>query len=127
MRSQLTKILMLVAWLLATGSHWDVVQVFAWGRMLAHNARVLPLRDALELTFSAQGRCQVCLTVQDNRPAAGEEAAAVSLLAKEPLVFQTVTGVVVAPPTSAAWIEGATSWLTHDRTAPPTPPPRARA
>src|SRR5690606_36229902 len=95
-RSKLTRILLLTAWLLATGSHWDVVQAFAWGRMLVTNAQVLPLRDALELTFSTDGRCDLCATVQEHRPSAtDDEATVVNLLTREPLVFQTVPSVIV--------------------------------
>ena len=33
-RRQLSLILTLIAWLFATGSHWDLVQAFGWGRMV---------------------------------------------------------------------------------------------
>jgi len=127
MRSKFTLIVMLTAWLLATGAHWDVVQTLAWSRMLVNNARVLPLRDAFELTFSPEGRCRLCQAVQENRPATGDEAAGVNLLTKEPLVFQTMAHVIVTPPQPGAWTERNASWLTYARTAPPSPPPRGLA
>lgn len=128
MCSKLNQILMLTAWLLATGAHWDVVQTFAWSRMLVNNARVLPLRDALEFTFSAEGRCNLCQTVQENRPApAGEDAAVVNLMTKEPLVFQTLASVVVSAPAATICATRAASWMSHERTAPPSPPPRGLA
>ena len=35
MRRKLSLVLTLTAWLLATGSHWDLVQTFAYARMFA--------------------------------------------------------------------------------------------
>jgi len=127
MRAKCTHLLLLTAWLLATGSQWDVVQVFAWSRMFAHNARVLPVRDALELTFSPSDKCSVCRLVEaarEDRP--GDNAASAKFL-KEPIVFLAGTTIIVAAPTSSPWIETATRPLAHARTAPPTPPPRAVA
>lgn len=53
----------LLAWLLATGSHWDVVQTFAWGRMFAINSHHMSLAAAVQRTFSTDGRCALCKTV----------------------------------------------------------------
>jgi hypothetical protein len=128
MRSKCTHLLMLTAWLLATGSHWDVVQVFAWGRMFAQNVRVLPALDAAELTFSPTRLCKLCQVVRDakqDRP--GESAPAGKILTKEPVVFLARTQVVIAAPTSSPWIVTEVAPMACDRTPPPTPPPRAVA
>src|SRR5471032_1474735 len=62
-RRQLSLLLTLAAWLLATGSQWDLVQTFAWGRMFVENTRTLPLLEAAQRTFSPEGRCPICAAV----------------------------------------------------------------
>lgn len=128
MRSKCAHLLMLTAWLLATGSHWDVVQVIAWGKMFANNARVLPVLDAVQLTFSPADMCNLCHVVQDakqDRP--GDNAPAGKILTKEPLVFLARTQVVIGAPISSPWIVIEVVPVANERTAPPTPPPRAVA
>ena len=63
MRHKLSLVLTLCAWLLATGSHWDVVQTFAWGRMIATYSQTMSLTQAVEKTFSAGATCGVCAVV----------------------------------------------------------------
>jgi hypothetical protein len=63
MRRYLALVVTLFAWLLATGSHWDVVQTVAWARMFAMNSQTMPLLDAAKKTFSPDGRCDLCKTV----------------------------------------------------------------
>lgn len=119
---------MLCAWLPATGIHWDVVQLLAWSRMFVNHARVLPLRDALELTFSPDGRCGVCVAVQSARQDDGATVAAFAAqrLNQEPLVFPSATPVVLTPPATALYSpDGDNAPVGHGRAAPPTPPPRA--
>src|ERR1700712_3398132 len=58
-------LLTLTAWLLATGSHWDLLQTFAWGRMLATYSQSMPLLEAAQKTFSPDGMCGICHAVAD--------------------------------------------------------------
>ncbi|HEX9782010.1 MAG TPA: hypothetical protein VGA56_04660 [Opitutaceae bacterium] len=128
MRARFAHLLLLFAWLLATGSQWDVVQVFAWSRMFAQNARLLPTWDALELTFSPDGQCGLCHLVEDSRQERpGDNAAAGKAVTKEPIVFLTAEAVFVQAPTSMPGIEPEQAATARDRSRPPTPPPRALA
>ena len=43
MRRQVSIVLVLAAWLLATGSQWDLAQTFAWGRMITTYSASMPL------------------------------------------------------------------------------------
>lgn len=56
--------LVLFAWLMASGSLWDVVQVFAWGRMYVLNLETQSMTEALAYTFSEDAMCGLCETVQ---------------------------------------------------------------
>jgi len=63
MRRKFSLILTLAAWLLATGSHWDLVQTFGWGRMIATYAQSMSFTQAVKKTFSAGETCGVCEAV----------------------------------------------------------------
>ena len=54
---------LLFAWLCANGALLDAVQVFAWGKMFAENARTQPLGAALRATFDPAKPCEFCLGV----------------------------------------------------------------
>ncbi len=128
MRRRLSLVSLLCAWLLATGSQWDVVQTFAWGKMIVTYAQTMPLADAVRLTFTAGNECGVCEIVNEARQQQsdatlpGEPS---GKLAKIPLVFQASSVFVASAP--------AVLGLSPDvllemqgvaRAAPPVPPPR---
>lgn len=114
----------LAAWLLATGSHWDLVQSFAWGRMIATYSQSMPLAQAIRLTFTADNMCGVCEIVQTGKqdpatPGAGK------LDLKVQLAFQAVPVVVIEAPAVNPWHGYERTPPSVPRTAPPVPPPRA--
>ncbi len=128
MRPRLTRILLLTAWLMATGSHWDLMQVFAWSRMLIHNAEVLPVREALEFTFTPRGMCTLCHIVQDGkRENADAHSLATATPVKAPLVFQALARIVVTSPSTDSWSDSFAPPGIREQDAPDPPPPRSRA
>ncbi len=128
MRSRFALILTLAAWLCATGSHWDLVQTFAWGKMFARYAQTMPASEALRLTFTPGNFCGICDWVQEaqhQNDANGQPAPAEAATQKIQLALAAIPTVVIAAP-------AAEPWLLHDQVeppsltaAPPTPPPRA--
>lgn len=115
----------LFAWLLATGAHWDCVQVVAWTRMMFENAQAMPIEAAVARTFAVEGMCGACRLVETaKRDADGASAVAGQLVEKAPLVLQPASGWSLTPPDAiplalVAWAVPPT-W----RDAPPVPPPR---
>ncbi len=129
MRRQLSLLLTLAAWLLATGSHWDLVQTFAWGRMIADYSHDMSFAQAVTKTFSPQTMCSLCHAVATAKQ---QESGSAAVPAKSPgkiilvcapraLVFASpapqCSGQVSPPPVASS----------IDRSAPPLPPPRALA
>lgn len=126
MRQRLSLILTLAAWLLATGSQWDLVQTFAWGRMLATYAQTMPFTAAVRKTFAPQTMCSICHAVaaakqqESGNPAVPSKNPGKILLACAPraLVFTSpapsLDGHLAPLPGPAG----------ADRPRPPTPPPR---
>jgi hypothetical protein len=123
-RFQLTAVLL--AWLLATGSQWDLAQTFAWGRMIATRAHTVPLIEAVRLTFTPGNECEVCDAVnaakqQQDNPATPSAKAPGKLL----LVLQPTPAFVIAVPEFSPWSLSDFTVPDASRAAPPLPPPRA--
>ncbi len=127
-------IFVLCAWLLANGAHWDLVQSFAWGRMIATYSQSMPLSEAIRLTFTADNLCGVCEFVADGKTRADADGSTPEALPRDPAAKATLL-LAAAPehrfdlaPASAP----APEWPAEHfqpaacaRPAPPTEPPRA--
>lgn len=126
MRKNLALISLLFAWLCANGALLDAVQVFAWGKMFAENARTRPLGEALRTTFDPAQPCALCLgvaaakaTAARELPSSVERPAAEKFL----LALHSPARPFFAP-SSADWPVTLAS-VTPSRTEPvPLPPPR---
>lgn len=121
----------LFSWLLATGTQWDVVQVGAWAKMIVVYSQNMTLLEAVQLTFSREGMCDVCRLVESAKQH-GDEAsagAAATAVAKHevkavlPRAIRVVATVVDCAPVSRRRSEP--EWDSRDRAQPPAPPPRA--
>lgn len=132
MRHKLSLILTLCAWLLATGSHWDLVQTFAWGRMVATYSQSMSLTKAVQKTFSVEGMCGLCETVftakQKQSPDTDAVGAAGKSLGKILLVFAPeATAPLLLGPVIFSGSPSDQTAPSPTRAAPPVPPPRALA
>lgn len=68
MRRPLSLVCLLLAWLCAQGAVWNVVQVVAWARMLHEYSQVMPVAQAIQVTFDGSAPCDLCVmtrTAQD--------------------------------------------------------------
>jgi len=124
-RHKASLILTLFAWLFATGSHWDLVQTFAWGKMFATYAKTMSYADAAKLTFTADNLCSICEIVKDATQTDESEAPAKAGTREIQLALGNPEGVIVSRPESTAWRPEAMSLPRAPGSAPPTPPPRA--
>lgn len=124
-------ITVLVAWLLATGVHWDFVQVIGWGRMIVTytTAQEMSLAEALRYTFSGEASCRVCETVTEAKNADGAASAAPVTgkddLGKLLLTFSPVLLTAPCAPPETGWIEAAAADPLSPTYPVPVPPPRA--
>ena len=121
-RSQIS--IILLAWFMATGAQWDLVQVFGWSSMIANHSRDMSLLNAVEKTFGGE-MCSVCRAVraakQQDTPATVPKS---KFDGKMLLVFQPAASIFLTVPDSEAWSQTAREPLSARRSAPPTPPPR---
>lgn len=128
MRQRFAIVLTFAAWLFATGSHWDLVQTFAWGKMFAQYAQTMSYVDAARMTFTADNLCGVCEIVQDAKHATdenGQPAPAESGTQKIQLALSAVPQPVIVAPAPEPWSLSDRSLPAPLAVAPPVPPPRA--
>jgi hypothetical protein len=118
---RLGHVLLIVAFLAATGGHWAVLQTVAWTNMLADNLQTASLSEALARTFNGKHPCNMCHEISAGKksekksdlPNPGKKLEFTS----ERLVFVFSSPVQFSLLTTLA--ESVVSWSE----APPTPPP----
>lgn len=129
---RLSALFVLCAWLFSSGAQWDLVQGFAWGRMIANYSRTMPLSEAIRMTFKADTLCGVCEFVADGKTRADADGSAPEATPRDPLA-KDVLLLATAPARlfTFAAVSGP-EWPTEHfqpdaiaRPAPPTEPPRA--
>ncbi len=127
MRRALSTTALLLAWLCANGAVWNVVQVVAWAKMFHEYAQVMPVGDALDLTFDGSAPCDMCSIAQGGQDTARQLPAEAALGGGSEKILLMAdwapTDVLVTP--EFVW-----PGLVHEagltRTeAVPVPPPRA--
>ena len=113
---------------IATGAQWDVLQAFAWGRMMSNYSRTAPLTEAITNTLSGP-MCSICRMVAEaqKQERTRSEIPVPKLDAKVLLFFQPVPEVVVTAPPAVVWTFADSRAVTRDRAMPPVPPPRMGA
>ncbi|MES1166664.1 MAG: hypothetical protein ABUL68_01545 [Pseudomonadota bacterium] len=129
MRRKFSLVLTLAAWLLATGSQWDLAQTFAWGRMFVTYAGSMSFTQAVQKTFDGE-MCAICAAVQDAKQQESTSAPAPGgrLTAKIILVCAPhAPGLFRPAPYFAGLAPSVSAPLSAERSAPPSPPPRALA
>ena len=128
MRRTISTTCLLLAWLCANGAVWNVVQVVAWAKMFHDYSQVMPVADALELTFDGSAPCDMCTIAQDGQDTARSQLPRDAALGggteKIFLIAESVPAPVLVAP-DFVW-----PGLVHEagllRTeAVPVPPPRA--
>ena len=127
MRRKISLILTLAAWLVATGSQWDALQTFAWGRMIVENSREMTVAQAVTKTFSAETMCSICEVVAEAKQEESRRSGVpdAKVPGKIPLVCAPPALVVAAPVTACVGLMGPAATPTSaDRSPPPVRPPR---
>ena len=127
-RQRLQLIVVFFLCVTATGAQWDLLQSFAWGRMMMGYARAMPLSQAVARTFDGE-MCGLCRMVANAKKQEQPRSDFPSPKPETKIVFffQPAPKVILAAPFSAAWRPAVSSALTEARPAPPVPPPRRAA
>jgi hypothetical protein len=126
MRRRLAIFSLLTAWLLATGSQWDFVQVFAWGRMFAGYVQTMSVGEALAETFDADKPCSLCCAVREAKQQENKQLPPeFRLREKLILIFQPTAEFVATVSNETRWPNIECLLTGRGRAEPAVPPPRA--
>lgn len=125
MRRRLAIFSLLTAWLLATGSQWDFVQVFAWSRMFAGYVQTMTVGEALAETFDAEKPCSLCCAVREAKQQERKQLPPeFRLREKLILIFQPAAEFVATVSHEARWPISECFLTGRGRAEPAVPPPR---
>jgi hypothetical protein len=119
---RLTHWIILVAFVFSCGGQWGAFQVIAWGNMIREYSEMVPLAQAVEMTFSGKYPCAICKAIAERK--SSEQQKQIALLKAEKK-FPLPVIVKLAPPMIAdvAYLEP-TFVFSSRAESPPTPPPR---
>ncbi|MFO1447243.1 MAG: hypothetical protein U1F61_03610 [Opitutaceae bacterium] len=116
---------------MATGSHWDLVQVVAWARMFAGYSEVMSLSEAAAKTFAGE-TCTLCQLAQDGKQqqqqGSKERSTPPPASSAKAVEFCPLTAdAVVLPPLAkpVGLLAAIVAPEGRGRASPPIPPPRA--
>ena len=124
-RSRFRTCCLLALCVVGSGAQWDLLQVFAWEKMVVGHMRTMSLSASVAKTFDGE-MCPICRMVarakaqEQPHPAAPDVKADGKIL----LFFQAPPTVVLDQPAVATWRPVDCLGCAELRWAPPVPPPR---
>jgi len=123
--NRLGHVLLIVALLCASGSHWAMLQSVAWAAMLAENARTDSFQTALVKTFDGRHPCALCKQIAQGRQS--EKKSDPQLNLKKLEFFSQPVVFIINSPTHFVLSGERDSTAALRPHAPPVPPPRSLA
>jgi len=115
-------VLMIIAALAATGTHWTVLQTVAWTSMLARNLCTTSAREAVVETFDGKHPCCLCKAIAAGKKSEKKKEFVASW--KQFEFISSRTAFTFQPPETFTLLpEPCVTWNTLMQ-EPPVPPPR---
>jgi len=112
----------LFAFLLNCGGHWYVLQGVAWVNMIRDYSQMVPLPQAVAMTFSGQYPCPICKAIAEEKKA---ENAKFCSFSKEVKKISTALSVrLIEPEARPVTYFDRVSEPRFRNDSPTTPPPR---
>ncbi len=125
MFKKIAHVLLIVAVLSATGSHWLVLQGIAWSTMLVDRVHTESLSAALESTFDGHHPCCLCKKISEDRQKETKPEFTVQFKKAE-LTFEPVA-IIFSAPSHFVLMDSPIFGHAELTYQPPVPPPRAAA
>ncbi len=116
-------IFVLVAFIFSSGGEWAVLQCVAWANMIREYSEMVPLPEAVKMTFSGEYPCALCKAIAEKEQADNSKMVALAKHEK-PISSPTFS---YRPRTTALkplFYVQFNSFLQTRSDVPPTPPPR---
>jgi hypothetical protein len=120
---RLTHLFVLGAFIFSCGGQWYVLQCVAWVNMIHDYSQVVPVTEAVKMTFSGKYPCPICKAIAERKQSENTKVAAISKYEKKffpPSVSLAPRATPPSPETFAPWELFFQTWSE----TPPTPPPR---
>ena len=120
---RVTLLVVLGAFIFSCGGQWAVLQGVAWANMIREYSEMVPLSQAVQMTFSGQYPCAICKAIAEKKVQDNAKIAALFKYEKQFLP----PGVEVATPRLASSPQTFVvreAFLRTRSDVPPTPPPR---
>lgn len=125
MFKRVSSICLLFAWLCASGTLLDSIQVFAWGRMFVGYARTMSIAEAAAQTFDPGKPCPICLAVRRAREAEPRnQSAAVPTSVVKTLLAPVQSEPFIFPLICPEWPDADSIMMVSWLPPVPVPPPR---
>jgi len=120
---RLTLLVVLVAFTFSCGGQWPVIQCFAWANMIREYSEMVPLAQAVQMTFSGQYPCAMCKAIAEKKQS---EDTKIATFAKHQKQSCPAALVVEDPMTTVSGqnFRLAEQFFRTRSDSPPTPPPR---
>ncbi|MCE0524194.1 MAG: hypothetical protein LV480_14910 [Methylacidiphilales bacterium] len=71
---RLTHLVVLVAFIFSCGGQWGVLQCVAWANMIREYSEMVPLTEAVSMTFSGQYPCPICKAIAEKKNSEQQKA-----------------------------------------------------
>jgi len=120
---RITLLVVLVAFTFSCGGQWPVLQCVAWANMIREYSEMVPVTQAIQMTFSGQYPCALCKTIAEKKESDNAKVATLFQHEKKQVSSPLFVGdrsVIVSPQDFVAWSQ----FLQTRAEAPPVPPPR---
>jgi hypothetical protein len=120
---RLTLLVVLVAFTFSCGGQWPLLQCVAWANMIREYSEMVPLSQAVQMTFSGQYPCALCKAIAEKKQEENTKFAATFKHEKKIIS----SGLSIAARSTTV---SSQSFVIRDQVfqtrseAPPTPPPR---
>jgi hypothetical protein len=114
--------IVLAAFIFSCGGQWYVLQGIAWANMIREYSQMVPLDQAIQMTFSGQYPCAICKAIAEKKQTENDKACSFDKHEKK---FFSSIEIAVANPCDASFLYPDFTNSFRSRTEiPPTPPPR---
>lgn len=119
---RLTHILVLAAFVFSCGGQWYVLQGIAWVKMIHDYSQIVPLTEAVNMTFSGKYPCPICKALAEKKQSENNKICDVEKYTKK--FFAPLAVATVVPSATSFQYANFSDHLLTRTESPPTPPPR---
>jgi len=95
---RLTHLVVLVAFVFSCGGQWAMFQCIAWANMIREYSEMVPLTQAVAMTFSGEYPCPICKAIAEKKTSEQQKTLALGKYEKKflPLPLPLLGAVEVA-------------------------------